>query len=75
MQLQGLPSTSNCLAEQGAEVIGIDLDETGLKQTAALVDPDSAKSFTYFVGDVSSPSFVQATMKQIVKTTAKLIFY
>ena len=41
-------------AEQGAEVIGIDLDETGLKQTAALVDPDSAKSFTYFVGDVSS---------------------
>ena len=36
-------------AEQGAEVIGIDLDETGLKQTAALVDPDSAKSFTYFV--------------------------
>ena len=24
-------------AEQGAEVIGIDLDETGLKQTAALV--------------------------------------
>ena len=30
-------------AEQGAEVIGIDLDETGLKQTAALVNPDSTK--------------------------------
>ena len=54
-------------AEQGAEVIGIDLDETGLKQTAALVNLDSTKPFTYFVGDVSSPSFVQATMKQIVK--------
>lgn len=59
-------------AEQGAEVIGIDLDETGLKQTAALVDPDSAKSFTYFVGDVSSPSFVQATMKQIVKNNGQI---
>ncbi|OFA11619.1 3-oxoacyl-[acyl-carrier-protein] reductase FabG [Enterococcus faecalis] len=59
-------------SEQGAEVIGIDLDETGLKQTAALVDPDSAKSFTYFVGDVSSPSFVQATMKQIVKNNGQI---
>ena len=59
-------------AEQGAEVIGIDLDETGLKQTAALVNPDSTKPFTYFVGDVSSPSFVQATMKQIVKDNGQI---
>ena len=53
-------------AEQGAEVIGIDLDETGLKQTAALVNPDSTKPFT------SSPSFVQATMKQIVKDNGQI---
>lgn len=30
------------------------------------------KSFTYFVGDVSSTPFVQATIKQIVKNKGRI---
>ena len=60
-------------AEQGAEVIGIDLDETGLKQTAALVNPDSTKPFTYFVGDVSLETS-EALWDQILATNLKSVF-